>query len=296
MSTFTFNIYLVEDIDGDGNPDYVLQDEGRVILETKSISVDSSYRYIGGQIGRRATPALTFDIRKGPNDEWYLFYNKGVFAGKYPTQAAAVGILYGIYTSFDGLDDGFVQWIADSLEKGSYIEPDENVLVLTEENNNLTVDLSLYSTSSTSAYALALLGWQDVDSFGNPVTITNITNLTNVTALDGGSQTALFTGSWNSVNEGDGARPVLVGTNSPTGPFVVVAAGAALTKPAPDPVIDFEVEVSGTNGLPATDVDLGGFAYAVITDSSTNGTPSFTYEWYQSVPTLTGITLTNEGA
>ncbi len=61
------------------------------------------------------------------------------------------------------------------------------------------------------------------------------------------------------------------------------------------PVIDFEVDVSGWPGLPATDVELDDTAYAIITDSSTGGTPSFSYEWYQSVPTLTGITLTNEG-
>ena len=65
--------------------------------------------------------------------------------------------------------------------------------------------------------------------------------------------------------------------------------------PVPSSVIDFDVAVSGTNGLPATDVELGDIAYAVITDSSTGGTPTFSYEWYQSVPTLTGITLSNEG-
>ncbi len=294
MSTFTFNIYLVEDIDGDGSPDYVLQDEGRIILETKSISVDSSYRYIGGQIGRRATPALTFDIRKGPNDEWYLFYNQGTFAGKYPTQAAAVGILYGIYTSFDGLDDGFAVWIADSLEKGSYIEPDENVLILTHDDNDITVDLSLYDSGVLQG-DLPYFGYQIIDENGSyiPITVSNlVAQCAAVTAGAGGSQSMSKTGAWVDIAAGAGARPVLVGFNSTTGDITVVVSGSAKYKPG---VIDFDVAVSGTNGLPATDVELGDIAYAVITDSSTGGTPTFSYEWYQSVPTLTGITLSNEG-
>ncbi len=412
MSTFTFNIYLVEDIDGDGNPDYVLQDEGRIILETKSISVDSSYRYIGGQIGRRATPALTFDIRKGPNDEWYLFYNRGTFAGKYPTQAAAVGILYGIYTSFDGLDDGFAQWIADSLEKGSYIEPDENVLTLSEDGSNVTTvlgDIDFESLVNGQTFPLGVyLGYQTQDPGSSTWSTPLISDATvTITAADNGNTESATTnsGAWTALSEGSSIRPCVIGFDAPS---VVLLSGASRTKPyepaltdvslAPSgvtlnggsvqftasaladvsqpsrplpsdlvytytitatsgdittvtsanpstgrfytltydyannidrtddilrieveassvslgvtvsettsatleyptspviPVIDFAVEVSGTDGLPATDVEINGSAYAVITDSSTGGIPSFTYEWYQSVPTLTGITLTN---
>lgn len=300
MSTFTFNIYLVEDL-VDGVPDYVLQDEGRVILETKSISVDTSYRYIGGQIGRRATPALTFDIRKGPSDEWYLFYNQGTFAGRYPTQAAAVGILYGIYTSFDGFDDDFAQWIADSLEKGSYIETDKNGLILTHDENDITVDLSEYD-SSVFTSDLPYLGYQIIDENGSYISITISTLASqcgSVTAAPGGSQSLTKTGTWPAIAEGGGARPVLVGYNATSGGITIVASGPAKYKPAPDPVIDFEVEVSGASGQTGTDVELGGFAYAIITDNSVDapsGQPTFTYEWYQSVPTLEGITLDNEGA
>jgi len=40
---------------------------------------------------------------------------------------------------------------------------------------------------------------------------------------------------------------------------------------------------------------VGGSAVPVYVDTSEGVTPTFTHEWFQSVPTLTGITLTNEG-
>lgn len=125
MSTFTFNVYLVQDIDGDGTDDYVLQDEGRIVLETLSISVDTDYRYIGGQhaVMRRNNAGKTFVIRQA-NGEWYLVINRHIFVGKFPTQAAAVGALYGYFTGCNGHDDGFAVWLTDSLEKGSVLEPD----------------------------------------------------------------------------------------------------------------------------------------------------------------------------
>ena len=387
-----------------------------IILETRSISVDSSYRYIGGQIGRRATPALTFDIRKGPNDEWYLFYNQGTFAGKYPTQAAAMGILYGIYTAFNGLDDGFSVWIADSLGRGSYIESDENVLTLSLSKNGSDVttvlgDIDFVSLLNGQTFPFGVyLGYQIQDpgsSTWNSASISD-SNVTITVADDGNTKSATTSsGVWTTLLEGASIRPCVIGFGNPS---VVLLSGAPTTKPyqpglanvslAPSgvtlnggsvefiatavadesqpsrplpsdlvytytitapivgdittvtsanpstgrfytltydysnntdrandvlrievvassaslsasfsettsatlqyptspviPVIDFEVEVSGTTAAGA-DVELGDNAYAVITDSSTGGTPSFSYEWYQSVPTLTGITLTNEG-
>ena len=62
--------------------------------------------------------------------------------------------------------------------------------------------------------------------------------------------------------------------------------------PATD--ISFNAEVSGEDSLPAVDVESNGFAYAVTSNEVPTGV-SFSYQWYQSVPTLTGITLTNEG-
>ena len=132
MSAFTFNIYLVQDIDGDGTDDYVLQDEGRIVLQTLSITVDPSYRYIGGQIARKvgSNPGFTFAIKKRDDDTWYMYVNQHTFCGFYPSQDACLGILYGYYTSNDGRDDGFAAWLADSLEKGSVLDPDVNVLVI----------------------------------------------------------------------------------------------------------------------------------------------------------------------
>ena len=302
MSTFYFTIneYLVN-----GGPEvgYVLHDPNdptsRIITNQTTYAVDGNYRAIGGQVGARSNPALSFNIRRRPNDEWYMMINQQTFAGKYPSQAACLGVLYGIMTHNDGLDeDGFPLYLAEALDNGSStIDAAENVLTLSHTDNDISVTLSEYD-SSYFISDLPFFGYEIIDVDGSyiPLTISTIAGqCSSVTVSEGGSQTTVKTGAWFDLAEGQGARPVLVGYNSTTGVITVVAYGPGQSKPSAAPVIDFDVAVSGTNGLPATDVELGGFAYAVITDSSTDGTPSFTYEWYQSVPTLTGITLTNEG-
>ncbi len=62
----------------------------------------------------------------------------------------------------------------------------------------------------------------------------------------------------------------------------------------PATAISFDAEISGSDSLPAVAVESNGFAYAVTSNEVPTGV-SFSYQWYQSVPTLTGVTLTNEG-
>ncbi len=306
MSTFYFTIneYLIN-----GGPEvgYVLHDPNdptsRIITDQTTYVVDGNYRAIGSQVGARSNPALSFNIRRRPNGEWYLMTNQQTFAGKYPSQAACLGVLYGIMTYNSGLDeDGFPLYLANALQEGSStIDSSDNVLILTHDENDITVNLSEYD-SSVFTSDLPYLGYQIIDENGSYISITISTLASqcgSVTAAPGGSQSLTKTGTWPAIAEGGGARPVLVGYNATSGGITIVASGPAKYKPAPDPVIDFEVEVSGASGQTGTDVELGGFAYAIITDNSVDapsGQPTFTYEWYQSVPTLEGITLDNEGA
>ncbi len=414
MSTFYFTIneYLI-----DGGPEvgYVLHDPNdptsRIVTSQTTYAVNTDYRAIGAQIGARSMPALSFNIRRRPNGEWYLMTNQQTFAGKYPSQAACLGVLYGIMTSNDGLDeDGFATYLANALTDGSStIDASDNVLELIHSGSDITVLLSAFDTSSFQN-DLPYFGYQVRNSDGSyiPITISNIAlQCAQVTAGDGGSDSMTKTGAWNDIDEGEGARPVLIGFNTNSGAITIVATGAPKQKPlspaldgislAPSgvtldggtvsftatataddnrplpsdlvytytitatlgdtstvtsslsstgrsytltydytgnadrdddvlrieavasssslgasvsettsatleyptnpviPVIDFDVAVSGTSTLPATAVELNDNAYAVVTNSSTGGITFFSYEWYQSVPTLTGITLTNEG-
>lgn len=296
MSTFTFNIYLVQDIDDDGQADYVLQDEGRILISTKSITVDTAYRYIGGQAAKRGRPPQTFNIQKRADDTWYFLYNKRTWVGMFPNREAALGALYGVYTANDGYDDGFAAWLADSLEKGSVLDSAENALALTHTVDDISVMLSDYNTGSTSSYPFVYFGWEKlVDGVPQGITISEISQLS--AASEDADQSATFTSAWAGLGDGEGARPVLVGFDS--GTFTIIAFGLGQSKPPAAPVLDFDVEISGVDGVPGEDVVLGSFAYALIDDNSIDAPPNqptFTYEWFQSVPTLTGITLTNEGS
>ena len=248
MSTFTFNIYLVQDADNDGSPDYVLQDTGRVLISTKSITVDTNYRYIGGQAAKKGAPPLTFNIQKRPDDTWYFLYNKQTFVGMFPNREAALGALYGVYTANDGLDDGFAAWLADSLEKGSVLDDDINGLRLIqpEGTDDIDVNLSDYDPSVLTTGETAFFGYQNVNADGSlvPIDITMVTqNMTAVTASAGGDQGFTDTGAWIDIAEGDGVRPVLIGLNGTT--VDIKNAGAVLYKPVPETLTGVTVSPAG---------------------------------------------------
>lgn len=236
----------------------------------------------------------SFHIRKSTDATvWYLYVNQKTLLGLYPTQEYAIDALYGAFTSVNA-NNAFTSSVIDAqlLSGVSEIEPAFNVLTLTQAASDITVDLSAYDPSTTAGYSFVYFGWEKlVDGVPQGITISEVTQLR---AASGASdQSATFTGAWSGLGDGEGARPVLVGFDGTD--FTVVAYGRGRSNPPAAPIISFTVDVSGTDGLPATGVEMNDNAYAVITESSVDGTPSYTYEWFQTVPTLTGITLTNQG-
>ena len=311
MSTFTFNVYLVQDIDGDGTDDYVLQDDGRIIISTQSITVDTNFRYIGGQIARKpgSRPALTFTIKKRPNNTWYLLVNRTTFCGLYSNREDCLGVLYGYYTNFSGHDDGFANWLADSLEKGSVLDPDENILSLARAGdpaNDISVTLASINTSTltegvdSAVYQFGLfLGWQTQQpgsSTWDAVEIGNIIDLSTPIVDSPEDLTQTTTGSqWaTDVPENGYVRPVVIGVDSSSA-FTVIADGAPLLKDDADDtdLTGLSLSISG-DASAIVPVEVGGFAYALVDESGAvldpGETITYTYDWYREIPELIEIT------
>ena len=127
MSTFafTFNEYLVDE-----NGDYVLTDpldpQSRIVIGTRSVTANGDYRPIGGGLRRKLNnrPVLSFEIKYyDVTGQWSLTVNRDTFIGIYPTQDAAVGVLYGLMTFHSGYDDSFATFLGESVNtRGSTID------------------------------------------------------------------------------------------------------------------------------------------------------------------------------
>ena len=112
MSTFTYVVYLADEEGNlivDGSGDYIA-------AYSQEVTIDPAYRAIGGQLSRYCKKVYAFSILNR-NNEWILRINRNKFIGKYPTQAAAISVLYGIMTHNDGLDSSFKAWLQDGLNK-----------------------------------------------------------------------------------------------------------------------------------------------------------------------------------
>ena len=112
MSTFTYVVYLADEegnliVDGSNN---------YIAVSNQEVNIDPAYRAIGGQLACYCKKVYTFSVLKR-NSEWILKINRNKFIGKYPTQVAALSVLYGIMTHNDGLDSSFEAWLQDGLDK-----------------------------------------------------------------------------------------------------------------------------------------------------------------------------------
>lgn len=308
MSTFQINIYLIDEFG-----DYVLTEGGdKIIISTLSIDVDENTRYIGGQISRRIPPVLSFKLLKQNQNSWYLYVNEYYFCGRYATQSQAIGVLYGLYTGKDGQDNGFANFLEESLNtRGSVIDADQNDLTIARSGSDIEVSLqtvnfaALVSGVDSADYDQGVfLGWQTQQpgsSTWDAVSFSNVINISSPITSDnddGNIAQTTTTSAWdNDVPENGYVRPVVIALSG-TLVATVIASGSPLLKDdADDTNISFTVLVSGaSDSVTIPEAGGGNYAYAQVTDNSTldpGESISFTYEWFRSVPTLNNPTIEN---
>ena len=298
MSTFTFNIYLVQDIDGDGTDDYVLQDEGRIIISTQSITVDTDFRYIGGQIAAKpgSRPPLTFKIRKRPNDTWYMMVNQDTYCGMYSNREDCLGVLYGYYTHYNGLDNGFAVWLADSLEKGSILDPDANSpFTIERSGDDYTVVLGspdANEIAATGTLGIMLQYSFDVDGTATFNSFGSLTDGDVAEVKAFGTETNVFTAGWLNQPDNTLARAAIV--DQIGGAYLVLEVTDVIAKnenPATN-LTTLSVDLSGQPDTD-TDVEISDVVYPRVLGDAVlqpGDSLSYTFDWYREIPELTGIT------
>ena len=252
MSTFVFNVneYLIEDTDGDGTYEYVLSDPAdptsRILIGSNSYSVDGKFRPVGSNQGRSIPKVFSFEVKKKDEGVWYLTVNRNYFCGIYPSQAACLGVLFGMMTYNSGRDEGFGVWLEESLNtRGSVIDPDINVLSLTHTTVDITVELSQYDSAPIGSDT-PFFGWQKVLADGSyePITASNLSiRAVPVAIEDGGQQSHTFTSAWNDVPEGNGARPVLLSVDNSLN-ISIIAFGSTTIKPLPETLVSVSISPS----------------------------------------------------
>lgn len=297
---FTFYQYLVDEFG-----DFITtQSNERIIVQTFTVEIDAGYRSIGGQLGKRCSPPKSCYIGRDSNDEWYLTINKQTFVGRYPTQADAISVLYGIHTYHSGRDDGFAFWIEESLALGhSIIEPAFNYIQFATDATETSVSVTDYDPAMALSESGApnadggyWLGYQtSADGITwNAVTVANVIGAT----LTGDTnQTRLSTGStvWDQIAENEYYRGVLLVADAGAN-FYVGAFSRLGLKDEVDETdltgLTMTVDGSTTEGDP---VYSGSYAHANVDESGAvldpEETISYTYSWYREIPTMTGLTV-----
>ena len=122
-SSFIINYYLIDE-----NNEYILDENGdKIIISTQSVDIDHDYQAIGGQASsrRRYRTVQSFDVKSTEDQtDWHLIINQQTFVGRYPTQAAAISVLYGIMYQHSGNENSFAFVLEDMINRGgSTIDP-----------------------------------------------------------------------------------------------------------------------------------------------------------------------------
>ena len=95
-----------------------------------SYNYDSQARAIGGTVTHKFNPALSFSISKFSDTRWALRINRTDLVGIYENRSYALGVLVGLYTSNNGNEASFNQWMNSSItSRGSTIDAEEVVYV-----------------------------------------------------------------------------------------------------------------------------------------------------------------------
>lgn len=308
MSTFafTYNEYLVDE-----NGDYVLTDpldpQSRIIIATRSLSVNGDYRPIGGGLRRKLNnrPVLSFRVKHSDStDQWTLSVNRDTFIGIYPTQDAAIGVLYGLMTFHDGYDDTFAAFLEDSVNtRGSEIDPAYNSITFATSATETTVSVSSYDAAQALTDSGApndgggyWLGYQ-LSSDGVTWDAVSVASVIGAILNGDADQTRISAGPtiWDGIAENQYYRGVLMVADAGA-TFHVAAFSATGWKDEVDEtdLSALTMEISGSPTV-GDSVLRGGFAYSVVDESGAvldpEETISYTYNWYREIPTMTGLTV-----
>lgn len=122
-SSFIINYYLIDE-----NNEYILDENGdKIIISTQSVEIDENYQAVGGQAStrRRFRTVQSFDVKSSEDQtDWHLIINQQTFVGRYPSQSAAISVLYGIMYQHSGHEDSFAFALEDMVNRGgSTIDP-----------------------------------------------------------------------------------------------------------------------------------------------------------------------------
>jgi hypothetical protein len=306
MAEVVLNSYLVDE-----NDDYILTEfRERIIVGTfLSLTLEETMRAIGANAARskKIRGVKSFEIRQSSDGSiWWLRVNRTHLIGLFPSQAAALSVLYGVFTYDDGNDEAILAVIEDQISKGvSVIEssgPVLNVLDIIQATSEVTVTVTDFD------YADAIAGQSDVSNgvylatqessdgitWANP-TINNIIGAP-LTAGDDGPLLSRTTvdGRWSSVPEDSYIRPIIFSYDSSL-VATVLKPGPSLFKDEIDnTVLAFDLDVSGAAVL-GVPLILDNTAYAIPDDSDSvlepGETVSYSYVWSREVPSITDLTV-----
>jgi len=313
MSSFTILYsYLVDE-----SGDYVLDEDGnRIIIDQFGIQsadystpTNTKARKAGSiSANRKRVPFIrSFDIATNSDrDRWTLKVNQKTLLGIYPSQATAIDALYGAFMSVDAADFGAWESIQDQLLRGiSTIADDLSLLSILRNGNEVDISVEKFNFDyvtqgyDASTYVNGVfLGYQISTDLGVTYTPPNFGNLVGsaLTSSNDGTDITETTVSsvWSGLAENGFIRPILMGLDASLNATVLKFGNAIFKDEVDDTAISFTVNVQRA----ADDTlapETGGFAYAHVVDSSTldpGETISFDYNWYRQIPSMTGITAT----
>ena len=283
MSQFSINLYLIDE-----NGDYILTDQGdKIIISTVSIDVDNESRRLGVDRWRRQATIQSFDVKKLDQDNWYLTVNKHHLVGQYPTQSMSISVLYGMYTSMNGNENGFSVWLEDQINKGSStIDPDTNILTLVNNgpeapsDSRLTVTLSNYALGNNVATFIQLEQSTDNASWnivGTTVTVTGdaVVNFNQI--------------RYDSINENSYYRAVLIGVDNQLNQSTLGISNNLVKDDSLDTMgLSVTISSSSTETLPVVPSGYA-FANSEVTGLAPGKSASLAYDWARELPTLTRI-------
>ena len=287
MSQFSINLYLIDE-----NGDYVLTDQGdKIIISTVSIDVDNESRRLGVDRWRRQATIQSFDVKKLDPDNWYLTVNKHYLVGQYPTQSMSISVLYGMYTSMNGNEDGFAVWLEDQINKGSStIDPDKNNLTLSDLGDGNDPRLAGIVTNFDST------GYTRIDMMLEYSTDNSVWSVTASPQQVTGDGTTNWTASdFATVPENAYYRVVLRGLKPDSSDEIVRISNTLVKNDSLDTMgLSVTISSSSTETLPVVPSGYA-FANSEVTGLAPGTSVSLGYDWAREIPTLIGITAETEG-
>ncbi len=271
---------------------------------------NSTARGVGGTAARQRGVKFirSFNIRKNSDrTKWYLYVNQKTLIGIFPTQSYAIDALFGAVTSVDGRDAMAITSLQAQLDAGiSRLDPDINILAITDAGSTatgtdvrITVDATLLTSViddpfSPSSFRIDLeksddggSTWSEAATGGFISGQTTYTQTFNATVFE------------SSVPEDTLFRAKLMQYDSLAALEDTQSRSETLLRDDLLNSLAFSVVILDGEG--SGTIDLGDTAVATPDGSASVGVDpdteiSYAYQWYQSVPTLGGITLTNEGS